>query len=194
MTEHLTDEKIEALVAAATPGPWDVDRFQRWGIWQVVAPASDGHPDFQRTVAERIQERDAEFIAAARDLVPALLARARKAEDENERLSRHGGFVAFSLFERVAGERDALAARLASAEAKLAAVRDWAMVNEIAAPPLDWAALGATLRTDDRDRSSAPEPTYEIPLVESVHNCVPEECSECRRTSDTSEQEARNDE
>lgn len=48
-------------------------------------------------------------------------------------------------------DHNALVAEVESLRAKLAAVQEWAMVNEIAAPPLDWAALGRALAAAEQD-------------------------------------------
>lgn len=66
-----------------------------------------------------------------------LVAQLRDAQAENERLGKQLTGVHLML----SAQRD----RADAAEARLAAAREWAMVNEIAAPPLDWAALGAAL-------------------------------------------------
>lgn len=72
-------ERAEQLAAAATPGPWKwVDDIRgkggvlkqsaaRWP-WPVIVAADN----------ELLQQSDAEFIAAARELVPALVARVRE--------------------------------------------------------------------------------------------------------------------
>lgn len=97
----LTDQQIEALDAAATPGPWGV----------FAGPTE--------------RPEDAAFIAAARSLVPSLLARAQKAEADADDLRSElaeGGQEWSRMASQhysLIGERDALAARLASAEAKL---------------------------------------------------------------------------
>lgn len=74
----------------------------------------------------------------------------RDAQAENERINgSRSCYVAAGLaLER---ERDELRAEVESLRAKLAAVQEWAMVSEIAAPPLDWAALGRALAAAEQD-------------------------------------------
>lgn len=78
--EGRTDDEIRALCEAATPGPW-VQNGRNGvhtprGSCVALSHGADGASP----------EHDAEFIAAARSLVPSLLARVEAAQAENERL------------------------------------------------------------------------------------------------------------
>jgi hypothetical protein len=74
----MTDDEIRAMLADVTPGPWR------------ITPDEEGEPalciegqGFDICTAwggYNAGEADARFIAASRDLVPALLARAEAAE------------------------------------------------------------------------------------------------------------------
>ncbi|MFB7910156.1 hypothetical protein ACFC1T_27340 [Kitasatospora sp. NPDC056076] len=74
-------DAIQTRLDAATEGPWTTDDSEI--VAEVIAPASwvartDGDGEADRA--------NAEFIAHARQDVPALLARVRQLEAENERL------------------------------------------------------------------------------------------------------------
>ena len=78
----MTDDQIAALCAGATPGPWEVDeeggRSRQCGVLTDTRKADCDHivlPGRSYLMLE-----DAEFIAAARTLVPDLLSRAQAAE------------------------------------------------------------------------------------------------------------------
>lgn len=75
--------------------------------------------------------------------VPGLVSQLRDARAENERHVANWEQQC-ALTERVMVERDDL-------RASLAAVQEWAMVNETAAPPLDWAGLGRALAAAEQD-------------------------------------------
>jgi len=78
---------LRAIAGEATPGEWDMDLL-RFGCWQITAPASDGAPGFTRTVADRLQERDAEFIANFNPGVAlTLIDRLEAAEAERDALA-----------------------------------------------------------------------------------------------------------
>lgn len=78
-----TLDRLEALCGAATPGPWealDVDGNERAVVPWVGFVRPDGDIEL---IADCEQERgcqDAEFIAASRAALPALIAVARAAE------------------------------------------------------------------------------------------------------------------
>lgn len=62
---------LEALANAATEGPWEA-RYRASSKWWDIAPVAVGHFP--------CHEKDAQFIAAARAAVPALIARVRELE------------------------------------------------------------------------------------------------------------------
>ena len=69
MTIDTSRKAVEALMKGVTPGPWDFDCLE------VIGPRRE-------TVADPVTNKDGRFIAASRQLVPALLDRAEKAEAE----------------------------------------------------------------------------------------------------------------
>lgn len=84
-------EEIEARASAATPGPWAVWDSCSWRRIGTVEPyadgnvicpitQNDGHPDL---LAKR---EDLEFVAHAREDIPALCATVKHLRAENERL------------------------------------------------------------------------------------------------------------
>lgn len=86
MTDDLTD--LQALAQAATPGPWIADEGH--GLTADGDPLAAAGP-YDDPAGFWCHE-DAAFIAAARDAVPALIARVRKAEaerDEARALAQH---------------------------------------------------------------------------------------------------------
>jgi hypothetical protein len=89
-TTKLDLEALEALANAATPGPWSVEIGAVWaGTDDLVASGFDdsnaaGSVDL---VGRVFYVSNASFIAAAREAVPALIARVRELEEENARLS-----------------------------------------------------------------------------------------------------------
>lgn len=118
-------DEWKRLADAATEGPWDLDMNKRWGSWKVTAPPSDGHPDYSRKIADSLlTEADAEFIAAAREAVPALAAEVETLSVERDDLRAKLKLCATTLDE-VAGvlndteaERDSLAAKIEAVEAE----------------------------------------------------------------------------
>ncbi|MEU4296413.1 hypothetical protein [Kitasatospora aureofaciens] len=89
MTEPLDLDAIAARCDAAAPGPWtlhdDLDGQGYPGHLWVVQNPTDG-PDENRIVISVGDRADGELVAAARQDVPALLARVRELEAETERL------------------------------------------------------------------------------------------------------------
>lgn len=90
-------DAVEALCGAATTGPWSVRpiHFDNWGIIRsamgnLVAVARAGDTSYRdrdhRLAGTDPFEHNAQFIAAARTLVPALVTRLRAAEAECARL------------------------------------------------------------------------------------------------------------
>ena len=78
-------EAIETRVNAATPGPWQ--RYVKHENLMVATPGKKGvvivdlASDRDESVDDTECERNAEFIAAARTDVPALVAEVRRLED-----------------------------------------------------------------------------------------------------------------
>lgn len=116
MSTPMTDEEIEKLCAEATPGPWKAVRAVG-GYGAIVEPSDSGLDSIS---CDYIAQQDADFISAARTLVPELLERARRAEDAREvneaRVERQAERIRFleqevaALTEgskRLAQERDA---------------------------------------------------------------------------------------
>lgn len=74
----MTLDEFEKLVAAATPGPWDVDYSEdavRDQYGHLFAQLGRDEENFQHC-------DDAQFIAASRDMAPHLIAIARAAQNE----------------------------------------------------------------------------------------------------------------
>jgi len=70
--------KIEALANAATPGPWKYTKKRK------MYQASIG---FYRLTDPFISRENAEFIAAAREAVPALIAEVQRLRAYNAKLA-----------------------------------------------------------------------------------------------------------
>ena len=66
-------EAVTALLEGVTPGHWVTDEESEghgWGVsWRIVQSGN-----WLNDIAEMVNEQDARFIAAARELVPALAA------------------------------------------------------------------------------------------------------------------------
>jgi len=111
---------IQARADAATSGPWRFGDLGgvRWTVWQ------QGVVPFDSTVMRADSRDDAEFIVAAREDIPALLARVRALVEERDDLQRawedeQAGWHAANS--KALAARDAT---IRAAEAKLAQVRD----------------------------------------------------------------------
>lgn len=67
-------QAIEARLAAATPGQWDVDTIPETGESRVVVRSNTGDPMLDVSVAPHgVREEDAEFIAYAPEDIRVLL-------------------------------------------------------------------------------------------------------------------------
>lgn len=78
MTEHIDRDALRKLTDAATEGPWEVPHSCDASVDYVTAPADD---NLCGPVCDvRSPVRNAEFIAAARTAVPALLDALDQAE------------------------------------------------------------------------------------------------------------------
>ena len=103
-------EAIAALMDGVTEGPWDLRTLENFG-WNVVSYKGGNKFDIVR-VAKSSDEANARFIAAARDLVPALAA-------ENEKLRAVIKFlqdldaISVAAVLELTDERDALTAEVA---------------------------------------------------------------------------------
>ena len=73
-------DHLERLCERATPGPWGYDGVE--DDHEVTYIDSDGD---ECNAAESVAETDAQFIAAARTALPALVARVRELEGRQER-------------------------------------------------------------------------------------------------------------
>jgi hypothetical protein len=76
---------IEARVDAAAPGPWEATLSQTTEI-DISGPAIDYRYQDDGTRVSYVSEVDAEFIAAARTDVPALVAEVRRLRRHSEAL------------------------------------------------------------------------------------------------------------
>jgi hypothetical protein len=76
-------DRIKALANSATPGPWVLGGLDQDGNRYIGNVIDDGVLD---GVVATSGDCDAEFIANARSLVPALIARIRDLEAENTRI------------------------------------------------------------------------------------------------------------
>ena len=96
MTDPLNLDKIQALADAATPGPWG---WEKAGFGDMILlSGADGvlfsYPVYDGPIADahiesadlHVEPADAEFIAAARTLIPALVAQVRELQAENTRI------------------------------------------------------------------------------------------------------------
>jgi hypothetical protein len=100
----MTDEEIRALLADVTPGPWR------------ITPDEEGEPalcvegqGFDICTAwggYNAGEADARFIAASRDLVPALLARAEAAEARERALLAAAAMLADAAYRTIHDDAD----------------------------------------------------------------------------------------
>lgn len=119
MTAHPIDtEALRRLADAATPGPWRIgEAFDFPASW--VAHLSNNGWDDRTTVTSEDtpghidqEERDAEFIAAARTAVPALLDALEQAESDRDwnlrssRLAKEERIKANARAEKAEAERD----------------------------------------------------------------------------------------
>ena len=74
-------QAIEARLAAATPGQWDVDTIPETGESRVVVFSNTGDPMLDVSVAPYgVRAEDAEFIAYAPEDIRALIAEVKRLE------------------------------------------------------------------------------------------------------------------
>jgi hypothetical protein len=83
-------DRIEARAEAATPGPWFAKENDLIGGWCVM-PVDDVPSNGVYEVADFAHREAAEFIAAARTEVPALVAWVRALEAEVQQLQEQNG-------------------------------------------------------------------------------------------------------
>ncbi len=124
-------DALDALAAAATPGPWEVE-FD--GTEPAAVYADDGGIGTAyicRDLAQGVSygEADAAFIAAAREAVPALTARVRELE---------AGDTFLRLAQVAAAERDEARAENARLRAQVDAVT--ALCDEYVRSGIRWLA------------------------------------------------------
>ena len=162
MTIDTSREAVERLLDGVTPGPWQsdgefMDRYHevrvampdRCGVpMATIAEASHNWNDVTDVAERRISWKEAEanarFIAAARELVPALLARAEAAEAERDR--------AMQTCEQIAARAEAALAEVS----RLTAERDEAD-RRAGAAERGWEADKETLATYRRHRDKLKE-------------------------------------
>lgn len=88
MTIDTSREAVERLLTNVTPGPWRVGPVDDCRVEDADGnEVSQIDGDYNHPDLWPIMEANARFIAAARELVPALLARAESAEAEVARLT-----------------------------------------------------------------------------------------------------------
>jgi hypothetical protein len=74
-------DKLQKLVDAATPGPWDALSHTGGGPWHKVrGPPTKRVPECEGGGAEMSRVEDVQFIAAARNAIGPLIARVRELE------------------------------------------------------------------------------------------------------------------
>ena len=104
MTKPLTDARLaemEALASDATPGPWKCGRYKLAGdpAFEVVGPSSENRRLIVQTVVgdarcpeHTLQEQaNAQFVAASREAVPALIAEVRRLRETLEAIAKETG-------------------------------------------------------------------------------------------------------
>lgn len=99
--EKWTDEQIRELLDRLPESPWEwiedrwhggwrgiVDAAGEEVIWPVLDPDDNDIDRFPWFHEDELDDNVREFITASRELVPSLLARARKAESEVRKLTK----------------------------------------------------------------------------------------------------------
>jgi len=86
MTKDELDE-LEALTNAATPGPWESTGVSIWGRNNVWVGELNFALSRQESLVTPRVSNDANFIVAAREAIPRLIARVRELEMEAEMLA-----------------------------------------------------------------------------------------------------------
>lgn len=81
-------DALEALASAATPGPWESSGVSIWGKNSVWVGELNFALSRQESLATPRVSNDANFITAARESVPRLIARVRDLEAELESYER----------------------------------------------------------------------------------------------------------
>lgn len=71
-TDHAARDELRQLADKATPGPWFSDQVSM-GTWDVSRNFAPGRRHVESIVEALHEIDDAEFIAASREAVPALL-------------------------------------------------------------------------------------------------------------------------
>lgn len=80
MTLDLTH--LETLLAAATPGPWELAGPDKNWIWAVLSSTKMPLTWFARYYPKAFSREDTEALVALRNAAPALIARVRKLEEQ----------------------------------------------------------------------------------------------------------------
>ena len=118
MTVQPTRDQLRALANAATPGPWSYPG-EILGLPCSTVFAGDPKRTHAAYVAA-MGPHDGEFIAAARNALPALLDALDQAEAEVKRLSWKCGHLA----DKYTQDTDELRQEAGQAEARIQAVRE----------------------------------------------------------------------
>jgi len=81
-------DAIEARAKAATPGPWEYDgcSVTDWGVTASHTITMEWMPNGRGDGTNERESPDGQFIAHAREDVPALIAELRRLREENARL------------------------------------------------------------------------------------------------------------
>lgn len=72
---------LETLLAAATPGPWEIAGPDKNWIWAVLSSTKMPLTWFARYYPKAFSREDTEALVALRNAAPALIARIRELEE-----------------------------------------------------------------------------------------------------------------
>lgn len=126
MTDTST-KAVTAFLEGVTPGPWvtvEESEGHGWGVsWRIVQSGN-----WLNDIAEMVNEQDARFIAAARELVPALLAERDRIAAQVVQLQRELD-AAIAALDRVRAE-GMREANTAHAKAEMAELCEWLAEDE----------------------------------------------------------------
>lgn len=89
-------EELETLLAAATPGPWEILYSTKRGDGEEYLTVIDVNKDgiaWDEPYHEMFERKDTEAIVALRNAAPALIARVRELEAENDVLNEELSYL-----------------------------------------------------------------------------------------------------